>query len=114
MHGQTNQPLRGTKKTRKKKKKGGFLLLGQMANGCINFKDVTQLKVWHILQDMFCKVVPRIAPILRTLQLPRLPMMSTIPAKINGPLPDGVWPTMITPFINDGKKSVDYKGLDSK
>ena len=29
-----------------------------------------------------------------------------------GPLPDGVWPMMITLFLNDAKKSVDWKGLD--
>ena len=29
-------------------------------------------------------------------------------------LPDGVWPTMITPFLDDEGKSVDWKGLDSK
>ena len=28
------------------------------------------------------------------------------------PLPDGVFPTMITPFLNDGDKSVDWAGLD--
>ena len=30
-----------------------------------------------------------------------------------GPLADGVWPTMITPFLNDEKKSIDWSGLDS-
>ena len=30
-----------------------------------------------------------------------------------GPLADGVWPTMITPFLNDEKKSIDWNGLDS-
>ncbi len=29
-------------------------------------------------------------------------------------LPDGIYPTMITPFLNDGSKSVDWKGLDCK
>ena len=29
-------------------------------------------------------------------------------------LPDGLYPTMITPFLNDEKKSVDWNGLDSK
>lgn len=29
-------------------------------------------------------------------------------------LPDGVWPTMITPFLDDEKKSVDWNGLDSE
>ena len=27
-------------------------------------------------------------------------------------LPDGVWPTMITPFLNDPQKSVDWRSLD--
>ena len=27
-------------------------------------------------------------------------------------LPDGVWPTMITPFLNDPSKSVDWRSLD--
>ena len=27
-------------------------------------------------------------------------------------LPDGVFPTMITPFLNDGKKSIDWNGVD--
>ena len=27
-------------------------------------------------------------------------------------LPDGVWPTMITPFLNDTSKSVDWRSLD--
>lgn len=31
-----------------------------------------------------------------------------------GRLPDGVYPTMITPMLNDEKKSVDWEGLDSK
>ena len=31
-----------------------------------------------------------------------------------GRLPDGVWPTMITPLLNDERKSVDWAGLDSK
>ena len=30
------------------------------------------------------------------------------------PLPDGVWPTMITPFHDNEQKSVDWEGLDSK
>ena len=34
-------------------------------------------------------------------------------AKRHG-LPDGVWPTMITPFLDDEKKSVDWNGLDSE
>ena len=29
-------------------------------------------------------------------------------------LPDGIYPTMITPFLNDGNKSVDWDGLDCK
>ena len=29
-------------------------------------------------------------------------------------LPDGLYPTMITPFLNDEKKSVDWDGLDSE
>ena len=29
-------------------------------------------------------------------------------------LPDGLYPTMITPFLNDEKKSVDWNGLDSE
>ena len=27
-------------------------------------------------------------------------------------VPDGVWPTMITPFLNDASKSVDWNALD--
>ena len=29
-------------------------------------------------------------------------------------LPNGVWPTMITPFLNDSSKSVDWQTLDSE
>lgn len=29
-------------------------------------------------------------------------------------LPDGVYPTMITPFLNDETKSVDWNSLDSE
>ena len=29
-------------------------------------------------------------------------------------LPEGVWPTMITPFLRDEKKSVDWNGIDSE
>lgn len=29
-------------------------------------------------------------------------------------LPDGVWPTMITPFVDNKVKSVDWVALDSK
>jgi len=29
-------------------------------------------------------------------------------------LPDGIYPTMITPFLNNGSKSVDWNGLDGK
>ena len=29
-------------------------------------------------------------------------------------LPDGLYPTMITPFLNDEKKSVDWNALDSE
>ena len=28
--------------------------------------------------------------------------------------PDGVWPTMITPFHSNKEKSIDWEGLDSK
>lgn len=28
------------------------------------------------------------------------------------PLPDGAFPTMITPFLNDEHKSVDWEALD--
>ena len=27
-------------------------------------------------------------------------------------LPDGAIPTMITPFLDDGKKSIDWNGVD--
>ena len=33
---------------------------------------------------------------------------------VRGRLPDGVWPTMITPLLDDERKSVDWEGLDSK
>lgn len=29
-------------------------------------------------------------------------------------LPDGVFPTMITPFLDDDKKSIDWNGVDRK
>lgn len=29
-------------------------------------------------------------------------------------LPEGVWPTMITPFLRDERKSVDWNGIDSE
>ena len=41
----------------------------------------------------------------RALQGPRQDMSSN-------ELPDGVWPTMITPFLDDEKKSIDWNGLD--
>lgn len=37
--------------------------------------------------------------------------MTTL-TKVEGPLPDGVWPTMITPFLDDDQKSIDWEGLD--
>jgi hypothetical protein len=39
---------------------------------------------------------------------------SSAPAASVKALPDGLYPTMITPFLNDEKKSVDWNGLDSE
>ena len=36
--------------------------------------------------------------------------MSSIPRR--KVLPEGVWPTMITPFLGDEKKSIDWNGID--
>ena len=62
---------------------------------------------------MLCRIVSR-GTVFRCLRLQKVSMMSSLPNKISGPLPDGVWPTMITPFLNDEKKSIDWNGLDSK
>ena len=39
--------------------------------------------------------------------------MTTL-TKVEGPIPDGVWPTMITPFLDDNHKSIDWEELDGK
>lgn len=41
-------------------------------------------------------------------------MMAASSSAAVKPLPDGLYPTMITPFLNDEKKSVDWNGLDSE
>lgn len=42
-------------------------------------------------------------------------MASSSPAAASAKaLPNGLYPTMITPFLNDDKKSVDWNGLDSE
>ena len=45
-------------------------------------------------------------------------LRAVIPAKMSGlaagRLPDGVYPTMITPMLNDERKSVDWEGLDGE
>ena len=38
--------------------------------------------------------------------------MSSIPRR--KVLPEGVWPTMITPFLGDAGKSIDWNGIDSE
>lgn len=43
----------------------------------------------------------------------RLAMMASSSAAAKA-LPDGLYPTMITPFLNDERKSVDWNGLDSE
>ena len=65
--------------------------------------------------------------ILRSVLLPRhlhrlnklllnVRLMSSVPngssSSRRRSVPDGVWPTMITPFLNDASKSVDWNALD--
>lgn len=61
---------------------------------------------------LLCSLVPRRLCKLNQL-LSNARVMSSL-ASGKKSLPDGVWPTMITPFLNDSSKSVDWQALDCK